>query len=240
MDVVSAAIGFGASLAGVCRVEDLKSSPSHALRLGSSPRAGEDPWPENARSVIVLGLAHPEDMPELDWWTRKSGTGNTPGNEELIRIVSRLARWILEETGRECFPIPYHLERGGLFMKDAAALAGMGCIGRNNLLVTPEYGPRVRLRLLLTAADLSPTPGRPFDPCARCSMPCRTACPQGAFSGDPAARNAGYSVALCTIQMERDLAHAEEFPVVGSSETARRVKYCRRCELACPVGKTSS
>ncbi|WP_084057164.1 epoxyqueuosine reductase [Desulfacinum hydrothermale] len=239
VDVISAAIRFGASLAGVCPVDDLRCSPSHVLRFDSSSREEEGRWPEHARSVIVLALVHPEDKPELDWWIKESGTGNTPGNEELIRIASRLARWIREETGHACFPIPYHLERGGLFMKDAAVLAGMGRIGRNNLLVTPEYGPRVRLRLLLTAVDLPATRGTAFDPCAGCSMPCRTACPQQAFSGEPTEPNAGYNVTRCSIQMDRDRAHAELLPVPGRSGSGRRIKYCRRCELACPVGKES-
>ena len=44
-------------------------------------------------------------------------------------------------------------------------LAGLGVFGRDNLLVTQEYGPRVRLRGIFMDADLEPTaPIEGFDP----------------------------------------------------------------------------
>ncbi|CAB1081528.1 hypothetical protein D1AOALGA4SA_9178 [Olavius algarvensis Delta 1 endosymbiont] len=53
------------------------------------------------------------------------------------------------------------MERGGIFFKDSGVLAGLGSIGKNNLLVTPEYGPRIRVWPLLFDAELKPTgPGR--------------------------------------------------------------------------------
>jgi len=229
--VLSRALSLGADLAGICRVEDLRRSPSHRAEEEKHPFH----WPREARTVIVTAVSHPEDKPEMDWWLLRSGKGNTPGNEILIRIVSRLSQWLSHDLGYACFPIPYHIERGGYYMKDAAVLAGLGCIGRNNLLVTPRYGPRVRLRLLLTSADLPPTEGSSFDPCSRCSMPCRKACPRQAFPGSPSRERAGYERILCDRRMKEDEASAEEILLEG--QAARRVIYCRRCELSCPVGK---
>jgi epoxyqueuosine reductase QueG len=42
--------------------------------------------------------------------------------------------------------------------KHAAVRAGLGEFGPNNLVVTPEYGPRVRFVSVLTAAELEPSP----------------------------------------------------------------------------------
>ena len=42
-------------------------------------------WPDSALSVLVIGLSHPVDKPELDWW---DGNG-TPGNRILIDIIRR-------------------------------------------------------------------------------------------------------------------------------------------------------
>jgi len=50
-------------------------------------------------------------------------------------------------------------------LKDAAVLAGLGCIGKNNLLLTPEYGSRVRLRAFTIDLVLPSTGPLPFDPC---------------------------------------------------------------------------
>jgi len=40
----------------------------------------------------------------------------------------------------------------------AAVLAGLGGLGANNLVITPEYGPRVRLNTVITTAELTPDP----------------------------------------------------------------------------------
>lgn len=42
--------------------------------------------------------------------------------------------------------------------KHAAVRAGLGEFGPNNLVITPEYGPRVRFSSVLTAARLKPSP----------------------------------------------------------------------------------
>lgn len=42
--------------------------------------------------------------------------------------------------------------------KHAAVRAGLGEFGPNNLVITPEYGPRVRFSSVLTAAPLEPSP----------------------------------------------------------------------------------
>ena len=83
--------------------------------------------------------------------------------------------------GIPSFKLPYHIEYGAIYMKDAAVMAGLGCIGKRNMLVTPQYGPRQRLRVMLIDTDLSATGPSDFDPCRACSMPCRDACPQQAF-----------------------------------------------------------
>lgn len=251
------ALEFGADLAGVASVADLKRSPSHAIS-GKMPefngvgtlavenhQRGLVQWPPGARSAVVLGLAHPEAKPELDWWITGQSGGNTAGNRLLIKTVSELKTWVERELGIQCFKLAYHVERGGVYLKDAAVLAGLGCIGKNNLLVTPQYGPRLRLRVMLTDADLPSTGLIDFDPCEDCPASCRNACPQAAFARQiysKAAyglealpgRSGTYNRFRCNRQMERDETNFEA--VKPGNE--QRVKYCRECELACPVQST--
>jgi epoxyqueuosine reductase len=241
---------FGADLVGIAGVEDLKRSPSHQLsarlpefagigtRDAGSGRRGSVTWPDGALSAIVLGVEHPAGKPELDWWENGGSGGNTPGNRLLMRIVADLAAWIEADLGIRCLPLPYHIERGGAYMKDAAVLAGLGHIGKNNMLVTPEFGPRVRLRMMLTAADLPSVGAMGPDPCQDCGAPCRTACPQEAFArriyseADYAqpelpGRTGVYDRLRCDQQMKADAA-----------TTAPFIRYCRECELACPAGSS--
>ncbi|MCP4613726.1 MAG: hypothetical protein GY845_33985 [Planctomycetes bacterium] len=177
--------------------------------------------PPDSKALIVLALAHPKSNPELDWWDGNKGTS---GNRELIRISNELSDWLKEQFDITAHDLPYHVENGGIFLKDAAVLAGLGCIGKNNLLITPDFGPRVRLRAL--AIDFLPEVTGPikFDPCVECDSPCQQACPQNAF------QSSSYNRPLCTEQMETDKANAEtDSPTIC-------IKYCRACELACPYG----
>jgi len=96
--------------------------------------------------VLVLALVHDEGESELDWWDGERGT---PGNRRLESIAKSLRQWLKEDLNSDAHLLPYHVEKGGIFLKDAAVLAGLGTIGMNNLLITPEFGPRVRLRALL-------------------------------------------------------------------------------------------
>ena len=64
--------------------------------------------------------------------------------------------------------------------KHAAQLAGLGMLGRHSLLVTQEYGPRVRLACLLTEAPLKASPSTKRKLCKKCDA-CIQACPAQAL-----------------------------------------------------------
>jgi len=279
--IIEKALLLGASLAGIANVESLKASPSHRI----SPRIGmglevrwrdapkkivpvEVNWPQDAVSAVVIGVAHPEDQPELDWYDGKG----TPGNRILIRIVKELSLWLEETFSFTTSRPPYFIESGGVFMKDAAVLAGLGCVGKNNLIITPDYGPRVRLRALLINQEAKASGPIVYSPCDGCDAPCRQACPVGAFDtpayGVPALGQAAllgtdgsYDRVTCNSKMSQDVEDAaleiasngenresiastinafEESVLAlrpAGSETKHGVKYCRRCELSCPIGK---
>ena len=212
---------LGASLAGIGNVASLHDSPSYHIRR-KVERAVQ------AKSFIVLALDHEASQPELDWWDNKEG--GSPGNRQLVSIAKNLEVWLNVEFNINARPLPYHVEKGGIFHKDAAVLAGLGTMGKNNLLVTPEFGPRVRFRAVLLDEDLKPTGPTDFAPCKTCDMPCRQACPQKAF------RNDRYSRASCNKQMKVDEMNRviSKKPVNDSSSMC--IKYCRACEVACPIG----
>lgn len=221
--ILAQAKTFGVSLAGMVSVTALKRAPAHGRR-GPVPRL------PGAGSLLVLALVHKHSQPELDWWDDRKG--GTPGNRRMEATAVNLARWLGQELGVEAHMLPYHAERGGVFLKDAAVLAGLGIIGRNNLLVTPTYGPRVRLRAMLVEVEVDPPETLDFDPCARCCMPCTRACPREAFP------QGLYRRPSCAEQMKRD--EANRISVTGTDRDAGQllcVPYCRACELACPVAR---
>lgn len=259
--IVNKALSLGASLAGVADVDLLKKSPSHDIYAKLEPNQGTgsrdfvegvEPgvvkWPPLAKSALVIALAHNEAAPEMDWWIEQDDDRESPGCETLQEILGSLAEWVHAEFGFATHALPYHLERGGIFFKDSGVLAGLGSIGKNNLLVTPQYGPRVRVWPLLIDAELKPTGPVIYDPCDGCHEPCRKACPRNAF-GEPAhspidmgmitlpGKNGYYARAKCKIETEKNVADKASIKLDGHEDRVVAIKFCRSCELSCPVGK---
>ena len=221
-DIIKKAKELGASLAGIVAVASIRNSPSHQAYKVIQ-------WPNEANSVVVLALMHDQTDPRLDWWDGEQGT---PGNRILINIGKDLAKWLAQEYGITARDLAYQVYEGGIFLKDAAVLAGLGAIGKNNLLITPDFGPRVRLRALMIDADVEPTGAIDFAPCETCDMPCRRACPQEAF------QSGSYDRSLCDEQMEHDNENcvtSKEHDSVNSAGIL--IKYCRVCEFVCPVAR---
>ena len=101
--IIEKAKSLGASIAGIASVESLKNSPSHQIypiigmnlekhfkSIKDRETIHEVAWPTDARSVLVIGVEHNIEKPELDWWDGKG----TPGNRILIRINKELSEWI--------------------------------------------------------------------------------------------------------------------------------------------------
>ena len=236
--IIAKARETGASLAGIARVSALKDSPSYAVydrRPYYREYKGVE-WPKGWKSVLVWALAHPASRPSLDWWSKKV-PGFTPGNHVLMDQSKKIRVWIEQELGIKALPLAYQIESGGVFLKDSAVLAGLGVFGKNNLLVTPEFGPRVRLRGIFLEADLEPTGPLPdFDPCRDCDTPCFRSCPRNAFDSGRYERDS------CKLEMDKCNANGTliEGPIMGIDEPSDTVKFCRNCEFSCPIGREAA
>jgi epoxyqueuosine reductase len=173
-------------LLGVVSVE--KSNSSELKKRASAILPG-------AKSVVVFGKEVFKELVAL--LKPGKGVGEAEGGEffaphcdylngRLTKAVYDLAG-ILRKEGYHAFPLPAagapvdqrHLITL-LSYKHAAELAGLGTIGRHTMLITPEYGPRVRLAGLLTDAEIEPSPVFKKDTCVNCDA-CIRACPAGAL-----------------------------------------------------------
>ena len=122
-------------------------------------------------------------------------------NFHLDRAALGLARE-MERRGYLAIPIAasqvvdWGSMRGHVSHKELGRLAGLGWLGINNLLVTPDFGARVRLVSVLTNMPLAP--GRPVaGGCGDCRR-CLTVCPAGAIHEDPA----GFDHMACYQQLK--------------------------------------
>ena len=218
---------------GIADIADVTNSPSCKAVAGEPWQDDHAEqaitWLPNAKSLLILVMHHPKDKPELDWFDR----GNTAGNRWLTKISKLLVEWLHETHGIMAQALPYQVEKGGVYLKDAACLAGLGVIGKNNLLIHPQWGPHIRLRSVLIQDYLPP--GRPlenFNPCYRCPMPCRQACPESAFA------QGRFHRPSCMLQLESDRANKIKRGKEDEEGSSHLVTaWCRRCEFACPAGK---
>jgi len=179
--------------------------------------------------AIVDGLLRHEDQATV--FTYRALYNSV--NSQLDHIALLLAKRIQDE-GLAAFPIPasqtIDSEKlvGTISHKLAASLAGLGWIGKSCLLITPEYGPRVRFATILTDAPLDA--GSPIDErCGDCRE-CVDVCPVMAFTGakfDPSEpRGARFNARLC-----REYGRKRE-ERLGEG-------LCGLCVYICPYGRSA-
>ncbi|MBQ3685623.1 MAG: epoxyqueuosine reductase [Candidatus Methanomethylophilaceae archaeon] len=131
-----------------------------------------------------------------------------------------------------------------IHLKVSAMLAGLGWIGHNTLVITPDYGPRVRWVGVLTDMELEPD--RPFDEdlCAKQEKcrerdRCVRACPYKAIIPGPSQGvEPGKKVdqEMCVVMHVFDPKPTEEYERHIRRVTPRGMMECTLCNLSCPYG----
>ena len=176
---------------------------------------------EGTKTTIVLAIWM-ED-PILDLWLhppswKDQGKPSRAFEDEILRGVSLRLSLLLEREGYWANPADYE---PGLYLKEAGVLAGLGIIGKNNLLITEKYGSRIRLRAVNTDASLKPDPiMEGLDYCHKCNM-CTDACPANALD------DGRYNKEACLSYCEANLRKVSKYSVL----------WCMECSNICPIGK---
>ena len=172
---------------------------------------------KNLKSVIVIGF-HLYDL-NLDAWSKDEKKGKSYHFADSILLDQcHQIKSFLAKKGFKSKITPY---KPGLYLKDAAALAGIGPIGKNNLLITKTFGSQVRLRALVTKAELVyGTPIYESEYCKNCNI-CVGSCPSSALEGGK------YRKDLCNNYCLQNLKNLSENTVI----------WCNTCIESCPIGK---
>ena len=144
-----------------------------------------------AQSILMLGVSYQtvlESEPEIRRLFFSCGEEDSLpiadyacGIDYHIWVRKRLkllAQWhrrrVPQGSCRGCVDTAPLLER------QYAQNAGLGKIGKNTMLIHPDYGSRFFLAALLTTEELEPTQPITFDPCGDCRR-CQNACPYSAL-----------------------------------------------------------
>lgn len=154
-------------------------------------------------------------------------------NQLLDQINLRLQSKILS-SGYQALALPasqtVDRERhmGHISSKALAVAAGLGWQGKSLLLVTPQYGPRIRIACLLTDAPLI-ADDTLANRCGNC-LKCKEACPAQAING--LAWQGTQRIREDAIDLARCVGWVTEMakkPGIGSN-------ICGICIKACPWG----
>ena len=147
----------------------------------------------DAKSVIVLAnelfaevvqyLTSGRKMGELvlrDLFSRNADIVNGHLDWETYKLVKELHTMGYKGIPLTAGDAPFDSRflEGMLSYKEGAVIAGMGVIGWNTMLLTPEFGARVRLSCVVTDASLKNTiSSNDYIPCSDCKGACVKVCP---------------------------------------------------------------
>jgi len=163
-------------------------------------------------------------------------------NNELAQLTGLIAAR-LEEAGISALPVSpsvstaeldstyYETLRTDLSHKMVATRAGLGWIGKTDLLITNKFGPRHRLVSIL----LRDKPGKTGNPinksrCGKCRV-CVDACPAGAANGK------SWNISVPREEFYNPFVCREKCTEFGRTRLNADARVCGICVQACPIGQ---
>ncbi len=217
-EIKQVALGHGLDLIGVASTDRFAEAP-----LGHHP---QDILP-GAKAVIACARRIPNSV--LDGPATTYHRAMEIVHTQLDFAAAQIAL-LLEQNGGRAIPVPAdepyrHWEadrkygRGDLSHKHAAQAAGLGRLGKNSMLITPQFGNRVHLASVVTDAELPFDPVLDWEPCPGGCKLCQKACPAGAIGEDQ--------------QVDQALCRSK---VMERLPKGTVIESCRLCRKICPAG----
>lgn len=245
------ALGLGVDDVGIAAVSNYNSPMSPKI---------EEIFPE-AKSIIVFAYkeTHNCDSPN------KQIAIN--GRLDLIQFSQtcnyRLARFLENQFGAAAMTVPYSypldLSKRGIAdvsLRHAAVAAGLGSIGRINLVIHPRFGARVIFTAILSDLDLPSDPPVIEALCKECNI-CVDNCPVGALDEKGKTDIMKCSAHIQPHGLRGSIAFWHKF--IDSSPEEQKAMFmdsafwglwhagivpymyvCFKCRNACPVGQAKS
>ncbi|MEE8448828.1 MAG: reductive dehalogenase [Thermodesulfobacteriota bacterium] len=166
---------FGASLVGVAELDErwVYSHSYDSITKASKPLE----LPEECKYVVVIGIEMDYDLVKTSPLAMANATSGLAYSK--MPFVAGLVGQFIRLLGYKALPIG----NDTALSIPIAIDAGLGELGRNGLLITPSFGPRVRICKVITDLPLVPDPPCEFgveDFCQKCKK-CAEHCPSQAI-----------------------------------------------------------
>lgn len=207
----------GADVCGIANIERFSEAPA-----GFSPT--DLFW--DCKSVVTLGIALPKGLlhvkPRLIY-----GHFNSLSCREVDEVSFQAAKKIERELGCNAVPVPCDAPyeywdnenvqgKGLMSMRHAAVLSGLGSIGKNSLLINPQYGTALTVGAILLDVNL-PSDDLCESLCLERCKKCVESCPAGAIE------NGTVNQMACRRN------------TFGKTERGFDTVDCNNCRIVCPL-----
>jgi len=221
--VKSAARFFGANLVGITRLNPLWVY-SHSYNKSNSQNQTLN-LPKSFKFVVIMGIEM--DHNKINSIPLDASTATGLGYSKMSFVTCLLAQFI-RNLGYEALPCG----NDTALSIPIAIDAGLGELGRNGLLITPQFGSRIRLCKVITNIPLksdSPIDFRLHEYCKTCNE-CYKKCPAKAINKNETAKS-------ITISSSSGIM---KYPVDGEKcykYWSKQGLDCSVCIKVCPFNK---
>lgn len=227
---------------GICRPREDPTPSSFAKDPAAPTRNAAANYRPDAPCLLVTALPYgrddtpPRPPPNLPAMLSIAPFARRNYYREAVKRLKRLARDFRDRYGRE--NPEYALKRHYRIFcnspvpeKPLAVACGLGVMGRNGLIITPEAGSLVILAALTLPFPLEgdgPLTGEDSAYCEKCGPPppCAAACPTAAVYG-----NGGINPERC-VQWYAS-GNGESIPPEVAAKWGNRLYGCTACQDAC-------
>ena len=173
---------------------------------------------------IIEGIDSVEGQMEYERTYSKLNIRLNEVADEIVKIIESYSYHAVSINSS--YIIPDSNLHGDVSHKFISNLAGLGWIGKSCLLVTKDYGPRLRWASILTDAPLNCSWDRMDNLCGDCRT-CVESCPAGAFKNvsfdEKEDRSSRYDAHAC-------------FRHFDKLENENLPRLCGVCVKVCPYG----
>ena len=248
VQVKARARALGFDLCGIARAESLEelarlpewlargfAGRMTYLNRGARVRTDIRRWLPSARSVVAVAAVyhtnHPLHVEMADPGRARIAryAWGDDYHETLGARLDALAAWMREAAGAG-FEARWCVDDGPVQEKVWAARAGLGWIGRNTCLISPDTGSWTLLGVLACNLELDPdTPA--LDQCGSCRQ-CLDACPTGALV-EPYVLDARRCLSYLTIEIRGAIPESQR------RDLGAHVFGCDICQDVCPYNASA-